>query len=196
MQNIKTDRLIFIKISGMKPSEGSGHEGGPHEPSIPIHRIGMKVVSKDEWAKFQTTQGRNYERDQKKQQNREFDNAQTLEWKTGLHQSAERASRAGRAFEIANHSLVRSPNAADLAREQKERRRWEDPLDGKIPRDETFTEVKPRCTYQAPSNRFQIPAGYRWDGVVRGNDFERRWFERQNEKVDHHKNSYRQAVDL
>lgn len=34
------------------------------------------------------------------------------------------------------------------------------------------------CKYTAPPNRFEIKAGHRWDGVDRGNGYERRYLEK------------------
>eukprot|EP00918_Siedleckia_nematoides_P060230 GHVU01131397.1.p2 GENE.GHVU01131397.1~~GHVU01131397.1.p2 ORF type:complete len:218 (+),score=35.64 GHVU01131397.1:825-1478(+) len=41
---------------------------------------------------------------------------------------------------------------------------------------------RPKCRYATPPNRFEIQAGYRWDGVVRGVGFEEKLMNRENAK--------------
>ena len=40
------------------------------------------------------------------------------------------------------------------------------------------------CKFTAPPNRFGILAGHRWDGVDRGNGYERRYLDKINTKLD------------
>ena len=147
----------------------------------PIHRIGMKVVTQEEWIEAQRTQGSNYERNKKREFEREFDKRQKLEWKSGLEQKSERDMRAEEALDIITDSLSSSRVRSDLINVSKQQRRWDDPLDKMVKSDVVRDDIKPKSIFQAPSNRFRIAAGYRWDGVVRGNDFEQKWFHRQNE---------------
>lgn len=43
-----------------------------------------------------------------------------------------------------------------------------------------FVEKYPVSQFSAPANRFGIKPGYRWDGVVRGNQFESKFLKNQN----------------
>merc|ERR1711868_95919 len=42
---------------------------------------------------------------------------------------------------------------------------------------------KPKCPHPPWPNRFDIPPGYRWDGAVRGNGYEKRWLEAKNQRA-------------
>lgn len=63
--------------------------------------------------------------------------------------------------------------------------RWNDPAANFLTTKKKSASSAPRMPrYQGPSpapNRFGIPPGYRWDGVDRGNGFEKIYSQRGNE---------------
>lgn len=51
----------------------------------------------------------------------------------------------------------------------------------------TASEYKyllPKCKFPSQANRFEIEPGHRWDGVDRGNGYERKWVEKEHAKSD------------
>jgi len=46
----------------------------------------------------------------------------------------------------------------------------------------------------APPNRFKIPPGYRWDGVVRGTNWEEKILLKKNAVVADNEDAYKYAV--
>jgi len=160
--------------------EGEGH--GRHE--APVHRVGGRIVSRDEWQEKQRAMDPRHRRERRRELDREFESRQDQKWKGGLEQSSERMTRAEEALRIANAPMGSSAFRREHEDELRRKERWDDPLSrqGILRKDDTSSD-RPRCKFQAPPNRFNIEPGYRWDGVVRGTDFEKRWFEKSNESV-------------
>ncbi|WBW75065.1 complexed with Cdc5 protein Cwf26 [Schizosaccharomyces osmophilus] len=79
-----------------------------------------------------------------------------------------------------NVPLSRYEDDPEYNQELKEKVRWNDPAAAFLTKRSTTTTK----AYQgyAPPNRFNIRPGHRWDGIIRGNGFENRWFQRQNER--------------
>ncbi|EPY51286.1 complexed with Cdc5 protein Cwf26 [Schizosaccharomyces cryophilus OY26] len=79
-----------------------------------------------------------------------------------------------------NVPLSRYEDDPEYNQELKERVRWNDPAAAFLTKRNTAATK----AYQgyAPPNRFNIRPGHRWDGIIRSNGFENRWFQRQNER--------------
>lgn len=95
-------------------------------------------------------------------------------------------------------TLARYRDDAELNEELKAKERWEDPalafLSAKKPR--TAGRL-PQKTYQGPfqPNRYGIRPGWRWDGVDRGNGFEKKWFEARATKESKRNLEYQWELD-
>ena len=48
----------------------------------------------------------------------------------------------------------------------------------------------PTCKFTAPTNRFKIEPGYKWDGVDRSNGFEKRYLQAINMRKDREERFY------
>ena len=167
-------------------------ESGANQSTSTVHRIEGRVVSAQEWSESQLKQDPRYRRERQRELDREFDKAQNTSWKQGIHQSEERRKRAEEALAIASEPIGQTRHREEIDNELKQKPRWDDPLAVC-----TTSSSKPVvCPYSAPANRFNIPPGYRWDGVVRGNDYEQRWFERVNERKDLDSRLYKFSSDL
>lgn len=118
-------------------------------------------------------------------------------------------------------TLGRSAEDEELNERQKEELRWDDPMAGymaerqagreaeeiaKNPkarrkaadgdRDGGIVSVKKRVYLgAAPPNRYGIKPGWRWDGVDRGNGFEKEWFQARGKKNRIEELSYQWQMD-
>jgi pre-mRNA-splicing factor CWC26 len=160
--------------------------------SNPVHRIHGRIVSQEEWEAEQRRIDPRYKRQRRNELDKEFERDQKYEWKEGLGDAERRRTRAQEADRIASDALGTRGRGYDYESDLRRRERWDDPLSSSTTRlkAEPTESNRPVCRFQAPSNRFGILPGYRWDGVIRGNDYERRWFERSNEDATK-KNKYR-----
>jgi len=122
--------------------------------------------------------------------------AKKLEWGKGLVQRDEK-ERERSAMEKERHKgFARRADDADLNEEQKAKELWNDPAAAFITKKRSKGPRRPEYTGPTPPpNRFGIKPGYRWDGVDRSNGFERKYFQRQNERKRQGAESYSWSVD-
>ncbi|OZJ06215.1 hypothetical protein BZG36_00832 [Bifiguratus adelaidae] len=109
-----------------------------------------------------------------------------MEWGKGLVQRQEQEDRKRRELEEQHKPLARYADDKELNEELKERTLWNDPAAFFLTSASKKKSKGPkRPTYQGhwPPNRFNIPPGYRWDGVDRSNGFEKEYFLRQNSRT-------------
>ena len=156
--------------------------GDDHGQGVaPTHRIGGRLVTQAEWNEEQLRNDPKYRKQRRREIDADFEKSQSADWKFGLEQSGERLSKAEDAVRIASEPIGSASLAAEVDEDLRKRARWDDPLSHMDASRRVEDDRKPRSRFQAPPNRFNIAAGYRWDGVVRGNEHEKRWFERSNE---------------
>lgn len=165
--------------------------------SAPVHRIQGRIVSQQEWKQEQSRLDPRIKRQRQRDQNAEFERNQVIGWKQGLEQSSGRRARAEEALEIARQPVGHGRPDKNFENDLKTKQRWDDPLTRLNMNASLTTSAtsKPVSLFQAPANRLNIPPGYRWDGVIRGTDYERRWFERTNEIASKKRGQYRPTLD-
>ena len=139
--------------------------------------------------------------------------AKKMEWGKGLAQREEKERERAMMEKERDKGFSRHADDADLNEEQKAKEMWNDPaaafltvrpfycyfrlecltttqkIRSKGPRRPEYTGPAP------PPNRFGIKPGHRWDGVDRSNGFERKYFQRQNERKRQGAESYAWGVD-
>ncbi|KAL5480162.1 CWC26 [Sanghuangporus weigelae] len=122
--------------------------------------------------------------------------AQKMEWGKGLVQRDDAARRAEQLEKERKRGLAVYADDKELNEEQKSTMRWNDPAaqfltkkSKKGPRRPEYTGPPP------PPNRFGIKPGYRWDGVDRSNGFEKKYFQKLNERKRKGLESYQWSVD-
>ncbi|KAH7884315.1 Pre-mRNA-splicing factor of RES complex-domain-containing protein [Phlebopus sp. FC_14] len=132
----------------------------------------------------------------RKKREREEKEAKKMEWGKGLAQREEEEKRRLQLEKNKSLPFARHADDKELNEELRAQMRWNDPAaafltnkSSKGPRNPEYTGPPP------PPNRFGIKPGYRWDGVDRGNGFEKKLFQRQNERKRKQLASYEWSVD-
>lgn len=122
-------------------------------------------------------------------------------WGKGLKQIEDRKSRMEEMAHEASKPVARYANDEDLDRHLREQEHADDPMleyirSKRKKRDQQSNQpVIPKYEGSYPENRFGIRPGYRWDGVDRSNGYEKRWFDKQNEKRAVQDEAYKYSVE-
>jgi pre-mRNA-splicing factor CWC26 len=113
---------------------------------------------------------------------KEEKDAERMEWGKGLVQRAD-AEKMKAELEKQRGKAFRSANDEQLNEELKAKELWNDPAAQFLTKKKSKGPRRPEYTGpMPPPNRFGIKPGYRWDGVDRGNGFEKKFFQSQNER--------------
>ncbi|KAF9048411.1 Pre-mRNA-splicing factor of RES complex-domain-containing protein [Panaeolus papilionaceus] len=127
---------------------------------------------------------------------REEKEAQKMEWGKGLVQKDEEEKRKKDLEMARNTAFARHADDQDLNEELKAKELWNDPAAAFLTKKKSKGPRKPEYTGPPPPpNRFGIKPGYRWDGVDRGNGFEKKLFQAQNARKRKGAESYQWSVD-
>ena len=110
--------------------------------------------------------------------------AAELEAQKGDVQRAATARRKGELKDAKYMPVARYVDDVEMNEELKGRDRWNDPAAGFLAtkKQEKSVSGKPLYKGAAMPNRYAIRPGHRWDGVDRGNGFEKEYFAAQNKR--------------
>ncbi|KAK5169515.1 Pre-mRNA-splicing factor cwc26 [Saxophila tyrrhenica] len=124
-----------------------------------------------------------------------------LEARKGDVQRREKEERKQNLEDAKVMGVARYADDKDLNEEMKDRERWNDPMAKMVTSKKSGGKGgKARDSgkqYQGAfePNRYGIKPGWRWDGVDRGNGFERKWFAARNKAKDREALEYAWQMD-
>ncbi|EJD00676.1 uncharacterized protein FOMMEDRAFT_136106 [Fomitiporia mediterranea MF3/22] len=158
-------------------------------------RLAQETVYRDATGRKIDTKAERAEAARKKRE-REEKEAQKMEWGKGVVQREDAAKRAEQLEKEKKRDLAVYADDRELNEEQKSTMRWNDPAAQFLTKKRSKGPRKPEYTGPPPPpNRFGIKPGYRWDGVDRSNGFEKKFFQKQNERRRRGLESYQWSVD-
>lgn len=161
-------------------------ETGRNAATVYRNRDGQRI-DREQWV----------EQQQKKKRKRPSDYPeQELEWGGGIKQKSSQEAEMAEVERIAAQPFARYEPDEKYMEELKERQDWNDPMRN-FPEDKggAAAKKKPKCPHAPWQNRFNIAPGYRWDGKVRGTDYERRWLENKNQREFDKQEAYKYDME-
>ncbi|KAL9586952.1 MAG: hypothetical protein Q9212_000554 [Teloschistes hypoglaucus] len=123
--------------------------------------------------------------------------AQALEAQKGDVQHWDRERRKAEIKEAKFMTVARYADDTDMNEELKEKERWNDPAMKFLTKKKGGKSVSGKPLYGGSfmPNRYGIRPGHRWDGVDRGNGFEKEWFGARNRRKDLRELEYAWQMD-
>ncbi|CAD2106076.1 pre-mRNA-splicing factor CWC26, putative [Plasmodium vinckei brucechwatti] len=193
--NIEYSSDISNKISNEEQNEVI--KNSDKNPNTIYRDKDGKIISRDEWIKNIKNEKPGYrhgvdkikgndknERNKRNRKGKKYNDDQKikLEWGSGLVQKEMREKILEENKKIVNKkNIISYDYDSDYDQKLKQDIRKEDPMNKYLVQSNQENQ-KAKCRYQSPYNRFNILAGYRWDGVIRGNGFEQKRYEMLKEK--------------
>lgn len=166
-------------LSGVSRSEGNG-ETIYRDASGRIINIAMKRA-----------EARKAEDEKRRKE------AEAKEAAMGDVQRAQKEKRKQDLQDAKYLSLSRYADDVQMNEELKEQDRWNDPAAEFLTTKKAGRSVTGRPLYQgaAAPNRYGIRPGHKWDGVDRGNGFEKEWFAARNRRSRNERLEYEWQMD-
>ncbi|GAA98456.1 hypothetical protein E5Q_05142 [Mixia osmundae IAM 14324] len=116
-----------------------------------------------------------------------------MEWGKGLVQREDKEAKRREEERLLAKPMARYADDRDMNDELKQRERWNDPAARFLTSKTETSRKSTRPQYNGPApapNRFGIKPGYRWDGVDRGNGFEKKLLQQANLKKTQNAQAY------
>ena len=120
----------------------------------------------------------------KKEMLEKLNNEQLNKWGKGTKQLHQEEERAKYEENVSKQPLRNTEVSEEIDEELKNVARFGDPMKDLIEKGKKKQEgvIVLETKYKAPPNRYEIQPGHRWDGVDRGNGFEKKMMLAQNER--------------
>ncbi|KAJ4477201.1 Pre-mRNA-splicing factor of RES complex-domain-containing protein [Lentinula aciculospora] len=167
----------LVKGQMKKPETKKASE--PEESAEEIARM-QETVYRDATGRKIDTKAARAEAARKKREKEEKE-AQKMEWGKGLVQREENEKMKVELEKLKSRPFARGADDKDLNEEQKAKDLWNDPAAAFLTKKKSKGPRRPEYNGPPPPpNRFGIKPGYRWDGVDRGNGFEKKLFQTRN----------------
>eukprot|EP00826_Nyctotherus_ovalis_P063563 TRINITY_DN9324_c0_g1_i1.p1 TRINITY_DN9324_c0_g1~~TRINITY_DN9324_c0_g1_i1.p1 ORF type:complete len:297 (+),score=107.19 TRINITY_DN9324_c0_g1_i1:63-953(+) len=123
---------------------------------------------------------------------RKLNEEQLSKWGKGIRQRSEEEERAIFEANISKQPLRNTEISEEVDEELKQVSRFGDPMRDLIGQKKQKEGVIVFSSkFKAPPNRYGIQPGHRWDGVDRGNGFEKKLLLARNERVANEADAYK-----
>ncbi|TRM64228.1 Pre-mRNA-splicing factor of RES complex-domain-containing protein [Schizophyllum amplum] len=170
--------------------------------SAPVQDLSAEDIARAQETVYRDASGRKIDTKAAKaeaarlKREREEKEAAKMEWGKGLVQRAERDKQREEMEKNRARPFSRYADDKELNAELKQKELWNDPAAAFLSKKKSKGPRRPEYTGPPPPpNRYGIKPGYRWDGVDRGNGFEKKLFQAQNTRKQNTLASYQWGAE-